>query len=152
MNQNKELKEQASELINSLRYNQKVNNCEALLLDEDVDLLVMALEAWNTRPGIPTEEEMYKEMERRFEIPFDQDGYMQIDDTQIGWEECFKWALSQLPQQISEEEINKFAKALAVHGKSAQYSPLQHIGFLKGAKWALSYTQEKQGDISDKDY
>ena len=45
----------------------------------------------SVRLCLQTEDESYNEMERRFNLHFEEDEKMQIDDTQIGWEECYKF-------------------------------------------------------------
>jgi hypothetical protein len=65
--------------------------------DEVQELLIKALEQGQTLPidsvsvTLPSEDEMYAEMERKFELGKHHDDGMQNDDTQIGWEECYKW-------------------------------------------------------------
>ena len=39
--------------------------------------------------SLPTEDEAYAELDRRFNAKNDEK--LKNDDTQIGWEECYKW-------------------------------------------------------------
>lgn len=41
--------------------------------------------------SLPTMDDMYEELERRFKFAKHEDDYLPIDDTQVGFEECFKW-------------------------------------------------------------
>jgi len=40
---------------------------------------------------LPSESEMYNEMERKFRLGKNHEDGMGISDTQIGWKECYKW-------------------------------------------------------------
>jgi hypothetical protein len=67
------------------RLTEDVNNYVAKL--KELKLLSLHL----VSVSLPSEDEMYAEMERKFELGKHQDDGMQNDDTQIGWEECYKW-------------------------------------------------------------
>ena len=53
--------------------------------------------------SIPSEDDMYKELQRKFDLGKNHPDGMQIDDTQIGWEECYKWFLKVITQAKGEE-------------------------------------------------
>jgi len=49
------------------------------------------IEELEDKKSFPTEDEMYNEMNRKFDLGKNHDEGMQIDDTQIGWENCYDW-------------------------------------------------------------
>ena len=44
--------------------------------------------------SLPTEDEMYKELDRLFNLHFTNDDKLITDDTQLGWERCYQWIKS----------------------------------------------------------
>jgi len=57
----------------------------------DIDNLEQQIKGLKAEKSFPTEDEMYDEMNRKFDLGKNHDEGMQIDDTQIGWENCYDW-------------------------------------------------------------
>tara|TARA_R110000850_G_scaffold267435_1_gene398407 strand:+ start:343 stop:639 length:297 start_codon:yes stop_codon:yes gene_type:complete len=73
-------------------YEQGTVNGSSNVTDKIIDKClseVKNLALLNVSGTLPTEEEMYNEMQRRFDLPRQDDDNIQVDDTQIGYEQCF---------------------------------------------------------------